>query len=45
MSCVGMRWKDLFKLFTTTYRKFIYEAINTFKIDPENGVPALNSGD
>jgi len=45
MSCIGMRWKDLFNLFTIVYIKVIYEAINTFKIDPENGVPALNSGD
>jgi len=34
------RWKDLFKLFTTIYRKVIYEAINTFKIEPENGGPS-----
>ena len=45
MSCIGMRWKDLFKLFTKVYIKVIYEVINTFKIEPENGVPTLNSWD
>jgi len=35
-----MRWKELFKLFTTVYRKVIYETINTFKIEPENGGPS-----